>query len=81
MHPIAAIVIYVLVWWCIFFAMLPIGVTSDWESEEKKVEGADPGAPANPNLKKKAVWTSLAALPVTAIVIAIVLSGLINFRD
>ncbi|MCB2114665.1 MAG: DUF1467 family protein [Parvularculaceae bacterium] len=81
MHPVAAIVIYILVWWCIFFAMLPIGVTSRWESDEEKVEGADPGAPTDPNLKKKVLWTSLAAVPVAAIVIAVILSGLINFRD
>lgn len=77
----AAIVIFVLVWWCVFFAMLPIGVRGRWESESDGVEGADPGAPQNPNLRKKAIWASLIALPVTAAIIAVILSGVINFRD
>ncbi|MEK7265303.1 MAG: DUF1467 family protein [Pseudomonadota bacterium] len=77
----AAIVIFVMVWWCVFFAMLPIGVASRWEGEGDGVDGADPGAPQNPNLKKKAIWTTMVAVPVTAAIIALILSGLINFRQ
>lgn len=81
MNAPAAFVIYVIVWWCIFFIVLPIGVTGRWESDPDDIDGADPGAPTNPNLKKKALWTSLAALPVAGAIIALILSGLINFRD
>jgi predicted secreted protein len=81
MNPAGAVVIFVLVWWCAFFAMLPIGVKGRWESTEDGVEGADPGAPADPNLKKKALWATIVALPVTAAVVAAVVSGLLNFRD
>jgi predicted secreted protein len=82
MHPAGAIVIFVLVWWCAFFAMLPIGVTSRWEAEESDgVDGADPGAPAAPNLKKKALWATMAAVPIASAIIAIILSGVINFRE
>lgn len=81
MNPAGAVVIFVLVWWCAFFAMLPIGVKGRWESTEDGVKGADPGAPADPNLKKKALWATIVALPVTAAVVAAVVSGLLNFRD
>ncbi|HNR76737.1 MAG TPA: DUF1467 family protein [Parvularculaceae bacterium] len=81
MNPAGVFVIYVMVWWCIFFAMLPLGVTGRWESDGDDVDGADPGAPTNPNLKKKALWTSLSALPVTAVIVAIILSGFFDFRD
>lgn len=81
MNAPAAIVIFVMVWWCVFFTMLPIGVKGRWEGEDDGVEGADPGAPESPNLKKKAIWTTLIALPVSAIIIAVILSGVINFRD
>lgn len=48
------IVVFVCVWWVIFFAALPIGV-----SRQKRVtEGHDPGAPAEPMLLKKALWTT-----------------------
>lgn len=81
MNPVGAIVIFIMVWWCAFFAMLPIGVKSRWESDADHVEGADPGAPADPNLKKKAVWATLVAAPLTALIVAVILSGVINFRD
>lgn len=77
----AAIVIFVLVWWCIFFAMLPIGIKSRWEGDSDGVDGADPGAPENPNLKKKAIWTTCVAVPIAAAIIALILSGVINFRE
>lgn len=48
------IVVFVCVWWVVFFAALPIGV-----SRQKRVtEGHDPGAPAEPMLLKKALWTT-----------------------
>lgn len=81
MNPSAVIVIFVIVWWCVFFAVLPIGVKGRWESEGDGVEGADPGAPENPNLKKKAIWTTLAAILITGLIVAAILSGVINFRD
>jgi predicted secreted protein len=81
MNPVGAFVIYFLIWWCVFFAMLPIGVKSRWEGEGDGVDGADPGAPSNPNLKKKLLWTTLAALAIWVPTIALILSGVINFRD
>ena len=82
MHPVAVAVIYFLVWWCVFFAVLPFGVTSRWENESSDgVVGADPGAPSDPGLKKKAMWTSIIALPIALAIIAIVLSGVFNFRE
>ena len=46
MNIAGAFVIFVMVWWCVFFAILPIGVKSRWESESDGVDGADPGAPS-----------------------------------
>lgn len=77
----SAIVIFVMVWWCVFFAMLPIGVKGRWESEADGVEGADPGAPADPDLKRKALRTTMIAVPVTAAIAAFIASGVVNFRD
>lgn len=82
MNPAGAIVIYVMVWWCVFFAALPIGVKGRWEEEEKDgVKGADPGAPTAPDLKKKAIWTSLIAFVITGAIVAVAISGVVNFRD
>ena len=60
MSPGGALAVYFVVWWIVLFAMLPIGVRS--QSEEGVVaEGSDPGAPGQPMLLKKALWTSLIA--------------------
>lgn len=81
MNPAGAVVIYVLVWWCVFFALLPMDVKSRWEGDADGVDGADPGAPTDPDLKKKALRATLIAAPVAGVIIAIILSGVINFRD
>ena len=48
------IVVFVCVWWVVFFAALPLGV----RRQDRVPEGHDPGAPANPMLRKKALWTT-----------------------
>lgn len=80
----AAIVVFVMIWWCVFFAVLPLGVRRGSETprrDEAPVPGADPGAPADPQLKKKAWLTTRITLVLWLIVSAIILSGVFNFRD
>ncbi len=56
--PLAA-AIYLTIWWIVLFAVLPLGVRSSEEAEEDLPEGADPGAPASPDLLKKAGITTM----------------------
>lgn len=81
MNVVGALIIYILLWWIVFFAILPMGVRSRWESEDDGVKGADPGAPASPDLKKKIKQTSLVALGLWIVTIIIILSGIIDFRE
>ena len=62
-----AIIIFVIIWWLCFFAVLPIGVRGQYE-DETTVEGTEEGAPVNPMLKKKALWASIGALAITSLV-------------
>ncbi|MEM9169602.1 MAG: DUF1467 family protein [Pseudomonadota bacterium] len=80
MNPGAVVVVFVIWWWLAFFALLPTGVRGQWE-EGESVKGSDPGAPVNPDLKRKAVRASLAAAVLTAVTCAIIVSDLINFRE
>lgn len=74
---VTGIAVYVIVWWTVLFAVLPWGVRSD----DQIVPGAMAGAPANPNLKLKAlVTTGVSALLWVAIYL-VVESGWISFRD
>ena len=45
-----SIVIYVIIWWIVFFSLLPLDV-----NREKKeiIRGSDSGAPENPKILKK----------------------------
>lgn len=75
------VVIYVIIWWIVFFAVLPWGVTGRWEADDDGVRGAEPGAPVTPRLKKKLLVTTLIAFGFWLILAAVISSGVINFRD
>ncbi|MDB5571643.1 MAG: hypothetical protein JWN93_2826 [Hyphomicrobiales bacterium] len=53
-----AIAVYFTIWWTVLFAILPIGVRSLHEDGEAPA-GSDPGAPVNPRLLVKALWTTI----------------------
>ena len=56
-----SVAIYFIMWWLVFFAVLPWGVRSQHEQGEV-VPGTDPGAPAVHGLKVKLIWTTLASM-------------------
>ena len=77
----AILVVFIIWWWIAFLALLPMGVKSRWEAGDDGVKGADPGAPEDPQLKKKALRATIIAAILTAITAAIIISGVINFRE
>lgn len=62
-----SIAVYFTVWWTVLFAILPIGVRSLHE-EGGASGGMDPGAPSNPRLGLKALWTTLVSAVVFAVI-------------
>jgi len=58
MNWFTAICIYLTIWWTVLFAVLPWGVQSHAEAGIDHGDGGDPGAPVNPNLKRKFITTS-----------------------
>jgi predicted secreted protein len=50
--------LYFVIWWITVFAVLPFGARSQHEAGEVTA-GTDPGAPAAPALREKALWTTL----------------------
>ena len=48
-------IIYIIIWWIVFFAILPIDVNRD---KPIKIEGEDPGSPENPKMLKKFIYTT-----------------------
>ena len=43
-------IIYIIIWWIVFFAILPIDVN---RLKTTKIEGEDPGSPENPKMLKR----------------------------
>ena len=54
-----SIVVYVILWWIIFFSVLPVGIQSNKEAFREKLEGIDPGAPKNPKIAQKFLITTI----------------------
>ena len=46
-------IIYIIIWWVVFFAILPTDVN---RAKIIKVEGEDPGSPENPKMFKKFLY-------------------------
>ncbi len=70
------IALYFVIWWTGLFAVLPFGVRSQAEAGDV-VAGSEPGAPALPALREKALWTTLLAALVLIVAAALMpLSGL-----
>ena len=46
-------IIYIIIWWIVFFAILPIDVE---RQKSIKVDGEDPGSPENPKMLKKFIY-------------------------
>ena len=82
MNVVSAIIVYILIWWLVLFTVLPQGVRSVWEDEEgTHAPGVDPGAPVDPQLKKKAIRTTWISFIIWAIVCVVISTGVIDFRN
>ena len=76
-----SIIIYVMIWWIIFFSVLPIGIRSNKEVFKEKIEGMDPGAPKNPNVGKKFLITTLITTIIFLVIYYLVEIDLLNLRN
>jgi len=73
-----AIAIYVVIWWTVLFAMLPIGVRTSEEAGEKASPGTAESAPHLPNLLPKMVATTVVSSIVFAMLYVIIVDHLIT---
>ena len=76
-----SIIVYVLIWWVIFFSVLPFGVQSNKEVFKEKIEGIDPGAPKNPKIAKKFLITTLITSIIFIVIYYLVEFNLLNLRE
>ena len=70
-------IIYIILWWIIFFAILPIDVE---RNKTVKIEGEDPGSPENPKILKKFIFTTGISLVLFLIIYYLVQYNYLNLR-
>jgi predicted secreted protein len=69
-----SLMVFAIAWWLAFQALLPFGVQSHLE-ENSVIPGTEPSAPTRPRLGRKAIYATLIAIAVWA-----VLFWVIEFR-
>ena len=73
-----SIIIYVLIWWIVFFALLPIDVNRE---KKQNIIGIDAGAPENPKIIKKFVYSTLITSIIFIIIFFLVKYEYLNIRN
>ena len=76
-----SIIVYVLIWWIIFFSVLPVGIQSNKEKFREKIEGVDPGAPNNPKIVRKFLITTIITSIIFIVIYYLVEFDLLNIRE
>ncbi len=76
-----SIIVYVLIWWIIFFSILPVGIQSNKEKFKENIEGIDPGAPKNPRIAKKFLITTIITSIIFIVIYYLVRFNLLNLRE
>ena len=75
-----SIIVYVLIWWIIFFSVLPVGIQSNKEKFKERIEGVDHGAPNNPKIAKKFLITTIITSIIFIVIYYLVQFDLLNLR-
>ena len=73
-----SIVIYVIIWWIVFFSLLPIDVN---RNKNIKIEGEDSGSPENPKILKKFMYTTTLSSVLFLIIYYLVKYNYLNLRN
>ncbi len=72
-----ALVVFVMVWWTVLFAVLPFGTQPVAEADQAT---GWRGAPARPQIGRKLLITTLVSLVLWGLIMAVIRSDLISFR-
>ena len=71
-------IIYIIIWWIVFFAILPIDVD---RIKIEKIEGEDPGSPENPKILKKFIYCTVITTIFFTIIYLLMKFEYLNLRN
>ncbi len=80
MNLTGGIVLYAVLWFLTLFVLLPFGERSQAEAGHV-VPGTPPGAPENPALKRKILWSTVIAAAIWGVIAWIILGGIVTRAD
>ncbi|MDC3308421.1 DUF1467 family protein [Candidatus Pelagibacter sp.] len=70
-------VIYIIIWWIVFFTILPIDVN---RQKSIKIEGEDTGSPENPKMLKKFIYCTGITTVIFVIIYLLIKYEYLNLR-
>ena len=70
-------IIYVMIWWIVFFVILPIDVN---RQKSIKINGEDTGSPENPKMLKKFIYCTGITTVVFVIIYLLIKYEYLNLR-
>ncbi len=76
-----SIIVYVMIWWIVFFSVLPFGIQSNNKTFKSSIEGMDPGAPNNPKIAKKFFITTIITSILFIVIYYLVNNDFLNLRN
>ena len=71
-------IIYIIIWWIVFFAILPMDVN---RVKTVKIEGEDPGSPENPKIFKKFIYCTSITSIIFVIIYLLIKYEYLNLRN
>ena len=70
-------IIYIIIWWIVFFIILPIDVN---RLKSLKIEGEDTGSPENPKMLKKFIYCTGITSVIFVIIYLLIKYEYLNLR-
>ena len=70
-------IIYMIIWWIVFFTILPIDVN---RQKSIKIEGEDTGSPENPKMLKKFIYCTGITTVIFVIIYLLIKYEYLNLR-
>ncbi len=71
-------IIYIIIWWIVFFAILPIDVN---RQKSIKIDGEDPGSPENPKMLKKFIYCTVITTVLFTLIYLLMKFEYLNLRN
>ena len=71
------VIIYIIIWWIVFFTILPIDVN---RQKSIKIDGEDTGSPENPKMLKKFIYCTGITTVIFVIIYLLIKYEYLNLR-